>query len=464
VSIVRARRLLVISYHFPPDGAVGGLRWSGISKHLARRGWEIHVITGAARTNAVDVPGVVVHHVPRARTIDDRYKDWVQSRKAEAPKNSNTDAQTAAPTPATSPSPASPSASRPESLTDRIRRSLGYALVFPDDARGWMFRAAGAAQSLMDSISFDAVVSSGPPHSAHMAAALAGVGRHIPHVVDLRDPWSAIPGSLGPNARDAPGWVSALWTLFERVVIFRASRIVANSADFAHLLAREYPARTVSFVPNGIDTERLPARAERFPELTISYLGTMYIGRDLVPVIHAMRAYVDAHPDRSCSIKLRVAGNLRPEYIAKFWSEVDAVGLRHGVALSGPVPGAEALNIINRSHLTLVLAQGQPKQIPAKIYECAAMEVPTLVIGESNGAAVREAKRIGVFACETHDVDGIRRIIEHVAEHPDEPRPPRVPIGYDGIAAAIDSMLGEVVGAPSRGSRSSKPTFLAESN
>src|SRR2546426_1615965 len=42
------RRVLVITYHFPPDGSVGGLRWAGITKYLARLGWKVAVVTGAA--------------------------------------------------------------------------------------------------------------------------------------------------------------------------------------------------------------------------------------------------------------------------------------------------------------------------------------------------------------------------------------------------------------------------------
>jgi len=41
------RRLLVISYHFGPGGSVGGLRWAGITKYLARLGLEVRVITAA---------------------------------------------------------------------------------------------------------------------------------------------------------------------------------------------------------------------------------------------------------------------------------------------------------------------------------------------------------------------------------------------------------------------------------
>src|SRR3989442_1572042 len=42
-----ARRLLVISYHFRADGVVGGLRWAGVTKYLARLGWQVAVLTAA---------------------------------------------------------------------------------------------------------------------------------------------------------------------------------------------------------------------------------------------------------------------------------------------------------------------------------------------------------------------------------------------------------------------------------
>src|SRR2546430_4835690 len=42
-----AHRLLVITYHFGSNGAVGGLRWTGITKYLVRLGWEVRVITAA---------------------------------------------------------------------------------------------------------------------------------------------------------------------------------------------------------------------------------------------------------------------------------------------------------------------------------------------------------------------------------------------------------------------------------
>lgn len=74
------RRLLVVTYHYPPDESIGGMRWAGLGKYLARLGWRTWVVT-AAGTGAAPVAGVSVHSCPRRRTWNDRYQE---ARRAAA--------------------------------------------------------------------------------------------------------------------------------------------------------------------------------------------------------------------------------------------------------------------------------------------------------------------------------------------------------------------------------------------
>src|SRR2546427_11220283 len=39
------RRLLRVSYHFPPGTAVGGLRWQKLARYAAERGWGLDVVS-----------------------------------------------------------------------------------------------------------------------------------------------------------------------------------------------------------------------------------------------------------------------------------------------------------------------------------------------------------------------------------------------------------------------------------
>src|SRR4051812_37447713 len=67
----RRRRLLIITYHFPPDGAIGGLRWAGIGKALADLGWQVAVVTAAPKEPGGVESGVRVESCPRFPTLID---------------------------------------------------------------------------------------------------------------------------------------------------------------------------------------------------------------------------------------------------------------------------------------------------------------------------------------------------------------------------------------------------------
>src|SRR5687768_9467405 len=38
------RRLLLVSFHFPPDTNVGALRWAMLLQHAAKKGWSADVL------------------------------------------------------------------------------------------------------------------------------------------------------------------------------------------------------------------------------------------------------------------------------------------------------------------------------------------------------------------------------------------------------------------------------------
>ena len=78
-------RLLVITYHFPPDGAIGGQRWAGLSKYLARLGWEVHVVTAAAEGSQPSIPGVYRHYCCRRRTLNDVYRAAAHRLRPRSP-------------------------------------------------------------------------------------------------------------------------------------------------------------------------------------------------------------------------------------------------------------------------------------------------------------------------------------------------------------------------------------------
>jgi glycosyltransferase involved in cell wall biosynthesis len=282
------RRLLVITYHFPPDGAIGGQRWARLSKYLARLGWEVHVVTASPQPPGEAPSGVHRHICHSRRTLNDLYRSAVGRFRS----------------PGSSPNGRDASANSAQRLDlswlpfSALRRVIASSMYFPDYGRGWVSRAAGCARALLDEREFDVVVTSGPPHSAHFAGLFAIRGRPEPLWIDMRDPWASA------HARHLPDdqlfrAERFLLSRLEKLLFRRARKVIANTLEFATSLSAAEPTLDVVYFPNGVDLEQLPARDPRnVQRCSIACLGTLYAGRNLLSVLGAMRAVLTERPRR----------------------------------------------------------------------------------------------------------------------------------------------------------------------
>src|SRR2546426_5240235 len=397
------RRLVVISYHHPPNASIGGMRWAGLTKYLRPLGWKSWIVT-AAPAPATNGAGTVVVSCPPRTTLNDLY------RRIRLPSGEI----------------AAPVAHGSESngrggLLAQLRLEVAVLPWLPDEGRGWVLRAAVRARRLIRQTQPDVVVSTGPPHSAHLVAWLATRGLPTRRLVDLRDPWA------GPTTgawRSSPyvrshlsRWLS-VW--LERLVISKASGVLCNTAEFAGAMRSLYPGVVVDWLPNGVDPDLLPRAAERLGGLGLVYVGTMYGGRDLRPVLRALRVFLDRHPEQAAhGPALRIAGTLDdPVSRDAFRREVGALGLKDQVSELGVLSRAAALRLAAGARLALVLAQEQELQVPAKLYELVAMGIPTLALAGPDSSTSSEARRVGATAVNPSDCEGMVQMMENACLGP----------------------------------------------
>ncbi len=403
------RRLLVVTYHYPPDESIGGMRWAGLGKYLARLGWRTWVVT-AAGTGAAAVAGVSVHSCPRRRTWNDRYQHARRAAARASPGSGDwadgfgRDGATAI-----------------RAMVARLRLEASWALSAPDHGRGWVLRAAAQARRLLRRVRPHVVVSSGPPHSAHVATWLATRGRRIPWLADFRDPWA---GPVTAAWRGDPvyrSWLaSGLIRGLERLVVRGASGVVSTTQEFAAALRARYPDVRVHWVPNGMDRDGLPdGPADPFPGLGMACAGTIYGGRNPSPVLRGVRLFLERHPDAAASgTRLRIAGHVDEGALRKLHDETASLGLGGYVEYCGVLPRAAALRLVGRSRVAFVLAQEQELQVPAKLYETVALGVRTIVVASERSAAASEARRLGACAVDPGDVAGIAQLLSDAWREP----------------------------------------------
>src|SRR2546426_766351 len=445
-----ARRLLIISYHFPPDGAIGGQRWAGLSKYLARLGWEVHVVTASAPGGEPSVPNVHRHVRPRRRTLNDIYKSGTRRFRAPAAGDQPSHAGDLSPQPRFASFRA----------LDLLRTVVSSAMDLPDHGRGWVTRAAGAARELIAEGGFDVVISSGPPHSAHFAGLLATRGTTVPLWVDMRDPWSMTYKTHLPPDRFIRAERFFLRGL-ERLVFRRAARVIVNTREFASALRSEQADVDVVYFPNGIDLERMAARdLEAVQPGSIAHVGTLYGNRSLSSVFAAMAATLGDRGVAADALRLNVAGPVESSHRARMHAEIEAAGLASAVNIHGVLPRSKALELLSRAHVALVLAQNQPMCVPAKLYESVGLGVPTLVIAESTSAAANEARRIGAMTVDGGDLAGIRAVFGDMLSGRIPTRiEPKTPISYEYLAVQMDNLLQDAIAAKTNKARGSGLAF-----
>ena len=428
---MNARRLLLVTYYFGPDGPVGGLRWLGITKYLARLGWKISVVTGVPRIGNGARNGPDVESFPRFWTLSDGWR--LLRRLALGPSLE------AFPTASQVGNPSAP----PGPLR-QLGREVAALLTFPDESRGWLLRAALRTRSLMRRLQPEVVVSSGPPHSAHLVAGLATMGSAVPWLIDLRDPWAGPLSKIWESDRMLGSRLfRVVAPRLERLAFRAAQGIITNTHQLGDALSARYPDMPVVCVPNGVDAECLPPPArDQYPGLAIAYTGWLYTGRDLGPVVQALRVFLERHPEAAqAGVKLRVAGQADAGHAQAFYRAVAAAGMEPYVEVLGPLPRAQALNVVCRSRLAVVLAQQQELQIPAKLYESVAMGIPTLVVAPAGSAAAVEGERVGAVVRDAADIEGIACVLERLWRDGSQERLCPVPITYEAIAPMVDKVL-----------------------
>jgi glycosyltransferase involved in cell wall biosynthesis len=337
------RRLLIITYHFPPSAASGSFRLLGFARHLPKCNWQVAVVAPPGLPWEPDDPELakqipletIVHPAPYRRTR------W----------------------------------NKP------LRRLAPYAI--------WLRTALPACVRAVREACPAAVLTSGPPHWVHLCGLHLRRWHGIPWVADFRDPW------VSASAFPLQGWFRQRWQgMWERKVLRRADAILANAEHACERLKAAFPhwQEKIFTVPNGFDPESFadPAPNGDRAEIQIVHSGEVYAGRDPRGFLDALQMLVK--PPLLKPIAATFLG--RPGPLATL---VDERGLRGVVTMEGQVSHPRNLRALAAADILLLIdTPGRRIGVPAKLYEYIGAARPILALAEPDGDTSRTLKLSGL--------------------------------------------------------------------
>jgi hypothetical protein len=290
-----------------------------------------------------------------------------------------------------------------------IARAYLAWITFRRDSN-WADAAADAATALSMRVNYIAVISSGPPHMAHEGARLTARRAGVPHVVDMRDPWSLV--QRLSEETDSPVR-RYLARKFERRVVCDASLITINTDASRDAMRAEYPDRVsiIETIRNGCDDELLPP-ARRDGRFTIRFAGSIYIDRDPRLVFRAAARVIRALRLSPAQFAIEFVGDVDRFAGTPTMQIAREEGIEAYVALRGLVKRYEALEFLAGATVLLSLPQDSDFAIPAKIYEYLRFDAWMLVLAHANSATARLLIGTDADVLEPSDVDGIVRVLQ----------------------------------------------------
>ncbi len=383
-----ARRILVITYPYPPMPTVGGNRWLAMSKYLSRAGHEVEILTTGAFGSADDDREHKVH-----RTKDLLAAQWLRSllRRPPLPK---------AGMPAAEDTPA------PAIATKTIVPDMYLAT--------WVPYALAAARRLMRERPFDCVVTTSAYESTHLVP--LGLGSRRPAwVADFRDGWTFHPHK--PAYPTATQRRLDVW--LEQSVVRSAERTIVVERPVVDDL-RYRLGVDAAHVPNGWDpdlappprSDAIPARADG--RLVLVHTGKLSGGWGRHPgtLFTAMARLRERSPKAASRIQLLLAGRLD---VAER-ELIESSGLRDMLRHVGQLSRADSLALQREADvLVLITAPNLVWELPGKLFEYIGARRPVLALAEGNEAA-RVVAETGVgWTVPPGNVDAIANALEGIS-------------------------------------------------
>lgn len=296
------RRVLFVSYLFPPVGGVGVQRAAKFVKYLREFGWEATVLMASNPSVPVideslcsDLPDDLI--IAKARTWEPEYATKQKLADAAATGKSSSRSLT--------------------SSARRMARKAAGLLLQPDAQVLWIPSALRAGADLLRRLPHRAIFATAPPFSNFLLGTMLKKRSGLPLILDYRDEWDHITQHLENAQRD---WFSrTVQDRMQRSILRQADAIVATTrGSTARLLARARQAGSQAHahcIYNGydpVDFERgasTPApvgnRGSRF---RLVYTGTLWNLTSVAPLVAAIERLRQKSPDMLERLELVFVG------------------------------------------------------------------------------------------------------------------------------------------------------------
>jgi glycosyltransferase involved in cell wall biosynthesis len=341
------KKLLMISYYWPPLGGPGSLRPVKFAKYLPQFNIEPIVLTRKdIAYHSIDTElnqDVAQTTVIRTESLDPARILHLMGMRTYRPQ--------------------------------AWQRPIKQKLNFPDHKLPWMPFAFSAGIKL----NYDCIYATAPPFSAFIIAYMISKHASTPLILDFRDAWLEFP-FLPYEGRFQQHFVS----YWERKLVEYASHIIVVDDNIREALLKRYPycESKIHVIPNGYDEDDFKS-FKQSDVFTIAHLGTIREERDPCPFLKAVLDFSQKRHLSHNALQVKFIGHVEDYYLHR----LQAYSF---VSITGHLPYHQALKEFCSSHCAVMITTGDTYFFPSRQNEYLASGLPILLCGRSKGMHILE--------------------------------------------------------------------------
>ncbi len=366
------KKVLIITYYWPPSGGAGVQRWLKFAKYIQLYGCEPVVYT-PENPEPPDIDETLMNDIPRNLPVI-RKPIWepysVYKRMTGKQKNARI-------------THGFLSEEKSKGFMERLSVWIRGNFFIPDARCFWIRPSIKFLSRYLQEHPIDLVISSGPPHSMHLIALGLKKKLNIPWLADFRDPWTEIDYY---EKLKLTRLADQRHKILEKKVLTQADCVLTVGKHLAERL-KKLGAPKVEVIPNGFDKEDfsfLPVDQEK--SFTITHTGSINSDRNPEILWQVLADICTKNKAFNELLRLRFVG--KTDHTVK--KSLQQCKLESHAEFISYLPHREALKIASSSALLLLLINQTPNQhgiVTGKLFEYLATGRPILCIGPVGGEA-----------------------------------------------------------------------------
>jgi hypothetical protein len=378
---LNSKKVLIITYYWPPAGGPGVQRWLKFVKYLPDFGIQPVVYIPDNPTYPIIDKNLVKEVSEKAIIL--RHKIFEPYQIASFFSKNKTEKISSGIIPN----------QKKQSFLDKLFLLIRGNLFIPDARIFWLKPSVRFLEKYIAENNIDTIVTSGPPHSLHLIGLELKQKTNVKWIADFRDPWTTI--GYHKSLR-LSNYASKKHKFLEHKVLNTADNIIVTSKT----TKTEFEAITrkpIEVITNGYDIEDID-KQDLDAKFSLAHIGSFLSERNPAILWESLVLLLAEIPDFNKHLEIKLIGAVSQEVL----ETITQFGLNPYLNNLGYVSHSEAIAHQKKSQVLLLIEINSKETrsiIPGKLFEYMVSGRPIVAIGpiHSDFAEIISDTNTGVF-------------------------------------------------------------------